>query len=129
MKGIKAPAILVLGLALIIAVVLPATAENQRSALFKQYSGTITSIRIDRCGTRPGLCEGTIILTQRQGAEVTLAIRPGTWIKRGWHTSCLGSGGSAWLPIRRRQQPGSVETAQQTSDDLNHLQHNSDVER
>jgi hypothetical protein len=83
MKGIKAPAILVLCLALIIAVVWPAIAENQGSALFKQYRGTIRSIRIDRCGTRPGLCEGAINLAQREGAEVTLAIRPGTWIKRG----------------------------------------------
>ena len=83
MKGIKTPAILVLCLALIIAVVWPAIAENQRGALLKQYWGTITSIRIDRCGTRPGLCEGAIILAQREGAEVTLAIRPGTWIKRG----------------------------------------------
>ena len=83
MKGIKAAAILVLGLALIIAVVLPAIAEDQRSALLKQCWGIITSIRIDRCGKQPGLCEGAVILTQREGAEVTLAIRPGTWIKRG----------------------------------------------
>jgi hypothetical protein len=58
-------------------------AGEQRSALLKQYWGTITSIRVDRCGKRPGLCEGAILLTQRDGAEVTLAIRPGTWIKRG----------------------------------------------
>ena len=83
MKGIKAAAILVLSLALISAVVLPAIAEDQRSALLKQYWGIITSIRIDRCGKQPGLCEGAVILTQREGAEVTLAIRPGTWIKRG----------------------------------------------
>ena len=54
-----------------------------RNALLKQYWGTITSIRIDKCGTRPGLCEGVIILAQRQGGDVTLAIRPGTWIKSG----------------------------------------------
>jgi hypothetical protein len=83
MKGIKATAILGLCLALIIAVVLPAIAGEQRSALLKQYWGTVTSIRIDRCGRRPGLCEGAIILAQREGAEVILAIRPGTWIKRG----------------------------------------------
>jgi hypothetical protein len=83
MKGFKAPAILVLCLALLIAAVSPATAEEQRRALLKQYWGTITSIRIDRCGTRPGLCEGMITLTQRDEGEVTLAIRPGTWIKRG----------------------------------------------
>jgi hypothetical protein len=83
MKGFKAPAILVLCLALLIAAVSPATAEEQRRALLKQYWRTITSIRIDRCGTRPGLCEGMITLTQRDEGEVTLAIRPGTWIKRG----------------------------------------------
>jgi hypothetical protein len=83
MKGIKATAILVLGLALILAVALPAIAEDQRSGLFKQYWGTIRWVRIDRCGTQPGLCKGAIILAQREGREVTLAIRPGTWIKRG----------------------------------------------
>lgn len=83
MKGIKATAVLGLCLALIIAVVWPAIAGEQRSAMLKQYWGTVTSIRIDRCGTRPGLCEGAIILAQREGAEVILATRPGTWIKRG----------------------------------------------
>jgi hypothetical protein len=58
-------------------------AGEQRSALLKQYWGRITSVRVDRCGKRPGLCEGSIILTQRDGGGVTLAIRPGTWIKRG----------------------------------------------
>jgi hypothetical protein len=57
--------------------------EEQRSALLKQYWGKIRSIRIDKCGKRPGLCEGAITLAQRQGGEVILAIRPGTWIKRG----------------------------------------------
>jgi hypothetical protein len=57
-------------------------AGEQRRALLTQYWGKITSIRVDRCGKRPGLCEGSIILAQRQGGEVTLAIRPGTWIKR-----------------------------------------------
>jgi hypothetical protein len=83
MQGMKATAILVLCLALIIAVVWPAIAGEQHRALLKQYWGTITSIRIDQCGTRPGLCEGAMILAQREGGEVTLAIRPGTWIRRG----------------------------------------------
>jgi hypothetical protein len=82
MKGIKAIESLVLCLALIIAMVWPAIAGEQRSAMLKQYWGTITSIRIDRCGKRPGLCEGAIILAQPEGGEVSLAIRPGTWIKR-----------------------------------------------
>jgi hypothetical protein len=60
-----------------------AIAGEQRSAVLKQYWGTITGIRVDRCGRRPGLCQGAISLTQRQGGEIALAIRPGTWIKRG----------------------------------------------
>jgi hypothetical protein len=32
---------------------------------------------------RPGLCEGAIVLVRREGGEVALAVRPGTWIKRG----------------------------------------------
>ncbi|HSF30964.1 MAG TPA: hypothetical protein VLK82_10905 [Candidatus Tectomicrobia bacterium] len=57
-------------------------AGEQRNALLKQYWGTIASVRVDRCGKRQGLCEGAITLTQRDGRRVTLAIRPGTWIKR-----------------------------------------------
>jgi hypothetical protein len=65
------------------------TAVAQQSALLKQYWGKITSVRIDRCGKRPGLCEGVIILARREGGLVTLAIRPGTWIKRGDHLVLL----------------------------------------
>jgi hypothetical protein len=60
-------------------------AGEQRGGLLKQYWGKITAIRVDRCGKRPGLCEGVIILTQREGGDVTLAIRPGTWITRAEH--------------------------------------------
>jgi hypothetical protein len=60
-----------------------AIAGEQRGALLRQYWGKIMSIRIDRCGKRPGLCAGSIVLGQREGGEVALAIRPGTWIKRG----------------------------------------------
>jgi hypothetical protein len=48
-----------------------------------QYWGQIDSITIDRCGQRPGLCEGTMVLTLRHGSKVSLAIRPGMWLKRG----------------------------------------------
>src|SRR5687767_2591099 len=82
MKGRKATVILLLCLALTTPA-LPGIAGERRSALLKQYWGKITSIRVDRCGKQPGLCEGSIILTQREGGDVTLAIRPGTWIQRG----------------------------------------------
>jgi hypothetical protein len=47
------------------------------------YEGQIKSIKIDKCGLQPGLCEGSIILAQREGDDATLDIRVGTWIKRG----------------------------------------------
>jgi hypothetical protein len=45
--------------------------------------GQIKAIKIDKCGTEPGTCEGSIVLAQKGGEEVTLAVKPGTWIQRG----------------------------------------------
>jgi hypothetical protein len=47
------------------------------------FEGQIKSLKIDKCGLQPGTCEGTVILAQAGGGEVELAIKPGTWIKRG----------------------------------------------
>jgi hypothetical protein len=47
------------------------------------YEGEIRSIKVDKCGLQPGLCEGSIILAQRGGQETPLNIRVGTWMKRG----------------------------------------------
>jgi len=58
-------------------------AGQPRKALLKQYWGHVKSLKIDRCGYRPGQCEGSIVLAERQGIDVVLSIRPGTWIKRG----------------------------------------------
>jgi hypothetical protein len=50
------------------------------------YEGQIRSIKVDKCGMQPGSCEGSIILAKAGGGEeVTLAIKPGTWLKRGDH--------------------------------------------
>jgi hypothetical protein len=59
------------------------SAGEPRQAPVKQYRGQIKSIKIDRCGMQPGSCEGSIVLAQAGGPEVTLAILPGTWLKRG----------------------------------------------
>jgi hypothetical protein len=53
------------------------------SAKTKPYEGQIQSIKIDKCGLQPGSCEGSVVLTQPNNERVTLAIRPGTWLKRG----------------------------------------------
>jgi hypothetical protein len=47
------------------------------------YEGQITSLRIDKCGLQPGLCEGSILLTRKGGEDTPVDIRIGTWIKRG----------------------------------------------
>lgn len=46
------------------------------------YEGRITSIRVEKCGLQPGLCEGSIILSSPGGADTTVGVRVGTWIKR-----------------------------------------------
>ena len=58
------------------------SAGEPRQAPIKQYRGQIKSIKIDRCGMQPGTCEGSVVLGQAGGPEVTLAILPGTWLKR-----------------------------------------------
>jgi hypothetical protein len=56
---------------------------ESRQAPVKLYRGQIKSVKIDRCGMQPGTCEGSIVLAQGGGPEVTLAILPGTWLRRG----------------------------------------------
>src|SRR5690606_12896382 len=61
-----------------------AVAGAATSAKVVPYEGQIKSVKIDKCGLQPGTCEGSVILARAGGAgEVTLAIRPGTWLKRG----------------------------------------------
>jgi hypothetical protein len=79
----KAVVLLMIWITLPIGLVSLGTPGEPHAAWLKQYWGKITSVRIDRCGKRPGLCEGMIILAQRGGGQLALAIRPGTWIKRG----------------------------------------------
>jgi hypothetical protein len=83
MRRVARTVILLLCLTFSLDVTSPAIAGEQRPTLLRQYWGQIRSVRIDKCGRQPGLCVGSIVLARREGGEVTLAIRPGTWIKRG----------------------------------------------
>jgi hypothetical protein len=47
------------------------------------YEGQIRSIKIDKCGLQPGLCEGSILLARRGDEDARVDVRIGTWIKRG----------------------------------------------
>jgi hypothetical protein len=60
------------------------TAGSGAAPKGRGYEGQITSIHIDRCGLKPGTCEGSItVATADGGREVRLAIKPQTWLKRG----------------------------------------------
>jgi hypothetical protein len=47
------------------------------------YEGRIKSIKVDKCGLQPGLCEGSILLVSKEGDDTPVDVRVGTWIKRG----------------------------------------------
>jgi hypothetical protein len=80
MQSVRAAVLLLAWMALAMGGAAWGGAGEQR---WTQYWGQVQSITIDRCGQRPGLCEGTLVLTPRRGREVSLAIRPGKWLKRG----------------------------------------------
>ena len=58
-------------------------AGGASAAKVQPYEGQIRSMKIDKCGLQPGTCEGSILLARAGGAgDVTLAVKPGTWLKR-----------------------------------------------
>jgi hypothetical protein len=84
MKGIRTTLVLLLCGAFALALVASVMAGGGSSAKAQPYEGQIKSVKIDKCGLQPGSCEGAVILARAGGAgEVTLAIKPGTWLKRG----------------------------------------------
>jgi hypothetical protein len=84
MKAIRTLLALLLCAVFSFAPVASVMAGGASSAKVEPYEGQIRSIKIDKCGLQPGSCEGSVILAKAGGAgEVTLAIKPGTWLKRG----------------------------------------------
>lgn len=84
MKAIRTMLALLLCVVFSCALVASVMAGGASSAKVQEYEGQIKSVKIDKCGLQPGSCEGSVILARAGGAgEVTLAIRPGTWLKRG----------------------------------------------
>jgi hypothetical protein len=84
MKRLRISGILLLCAGLSWALVSLVMAGAASKATVTPYEGQIKSIKIDKCGLQPGTCEGSVILAPIGGAgEVTLAIKPGTWLKRG----------------------------------------------
>jgi hypothetical protein len=84
MKRIRTAVVLLLCTALSLGFVPLAMAGQPIHTKTQLFEGQIKSIKIDKCGLQPGTCEGSIIVApQGGGSEVALAIKPGTWIKRG----------------------------------------------
>jgi hypothetical protein len=83
MKAFKIILAWLLCAAVSLAPVASVMAGGASSAKVQPYEGQISSIKIDKCDLQPGTCEGSVILARAGGAgEVTLAIKPGTWLKR-----------------------------------------------
>jgi hypothetical protein len=84
MKGIRRILILLLCGVFSLALAASTMAGATASPKMQPYEGQIKAVKIDRCGLQPGSCDGSIILAKAAGGgEVTLAIKPGTWLKRG----------------------------------------------
>ena len=80
------------------------------------YEGQIKSVKIDKCGLQPGLCEGSIILARQGGEAARVDVRVGTWIKRG-DTFLTIEDLKAWrpgespnLPLAGRSEPACGHT-------------------
>ena len=83
MQSVRATVLLLAWITLALGSVAQGAAGEQGWSHLQQYWGQVQSVRVDKCGQRLGLCEGTIVLTLRHGSKVSLSIRPGMWIKRG----------------------------------------------
>jgi len=84
MKGMRTILFLLLCAVFSLALVTSIMAGGGYSAKMQPYEGQIKAIKIDKCGLQPGSCEGSVILAKAAGGgEITLAIKPGTWLKRG----------------------------------------------
>jgi hypothetical protein len=74
------------------------------------YEGRITSVVIDKCGLKPGTCEGSITLAPAGGGqEITLAITPRTRLRRGEQDVIIEdlSAGNE-VKVEAEQRPGQL---------------------
>ena len=70
------------------------------------YRGQVREINIDQCGLEPGTCEGSLVLAQARGHEVTLTIPVGATMHRGderVHLEQLGVGN--YVMVQAPRQP------------------------
>jgi hypothetical protein len=115
MKPVRIGAICLLCVAFSWALVLVVTAGQAKTVKVQPYEGQIRSIKVDKCGLQPGSCEGSVILARAANAgDVTLAIKPGTWLKRGDQLVTIDElGVGNYVKVEAMQIPG-VELQQIT---------------
>jgi hypothetical protein len=108
MKRIRTVVILLLGAALSLSLIPLAMAGQPTHTRTQLYEGQIRSVKIDKCGLQPGTCEGSVIVApQGGGSEVALAIKPGTWIKRGDNLVTIDElGVGNYVKVEATQLPG-----------------------
>ncbi len=108
MKRVRIAVVLLLCTALSLGLVpLPMAGQTTHTKTM-MFEGQIKSIKIDKCGLQPGTCEGSLILApQGGGSEVALAIKPGTWIKRGDTLLTIDElGVGNYIKVEATQLPG-----------------------
>ena len=79
-------------------------------ATAQTYRGQVREITIDQCGLEPGTCEGSLMLAQARGQEVTLTIPAGATIRRGderVHLEQLGVGN--YVMVQAAPQPSDLQ--------------------
>jgi hypothetical protein len=83
-----------------------------QSAPDQTYRGQVREINIDQCGLEPGTCEGSLVLAQARGQEVTLPIPVGATIQRGngrVHLEQLGVGNYVMVQAPRQPSDGAIQ--------------------
>jgi hypothetical protein len=83
MPRVRAAVLLLAWMALTLGSVAQGAVGEQGWSHLQPYWGQVQSISVDKCGQRPGLCDGTMMLTLPQGSKVSLAMRPGMWLTQG----------------------------------------------
>jgi hypothetical protein len=108
MKRSRIASVCLLCTALALGLVSLAMAGAASKATVQPYEGQIKSIKIDKCGLQPGTCEGSVILARAANAgEITLAIKPGTWLKRGDQLVTIDElGVGNYVKVEAMQIPG-----------------------
>jgi hypothetical protein len=111
MKRVRIGRMCLLSIAFSWAFVSLAMAGAASKAGVKEYEGQIKSIKVDKCGLQPGSCEGSVILAKKAGGEqVTLAIMPGTWLKRGDQLVTIDElGVGNYVKVEAVQLPGDKQ--------------------